>query len=92
MPGLAVYRFGASLYYANAEPFAAEVRGLLKDTREPIRWFCLVAETLDDLDYSGSAVLKIVIEELQKKGRITFALCDLSRSSWTSSSATTCSR
>jgi SulP family sulfate permease len=75
-PGLLMYRFGSSLYYANASRFADEVRGLLKDAREPIRWFCLAAETLDDLDYTGSAVLRRVLEGLRKEG-ITFVACDV---------------
>jgi SulP family sulfate permease len=75
-PGLLMYRFGSSLYYANASRFADEVRGLLKDAGEPIRWFCLVAETLDDLDYTGSAVLKRVLDGLGKEG-ITFVACDV---------------
>jgi SulP family sulfate permease len=75
-PGLLMYRFGSSLYYANASRFADEVRGLLKDAREPIRWFCLVAETMDDLDYTGSAVLKRVMDGLTKEG-IAFVACDV---------------
>ena len=67
-PGLLMYRFGSSLYYANASRFADEVRGLLKDAGEPIRWFCLVAETMDDLDYTGSAVLKRVLDGLAEGG------------------------
>jgi SulP family sulfate permease len=75
-PGLLMYRFGSSLYYANASRFADEVRGLLKDAKEPIRWFCLVAETLDDLDYTGSAVLKRVLDGLRREG-IAFVACDV---------------
>jgi SulP family sulfate permease len=75
-PGLLIYRFGSSLYYANASRFADEVRGLLREAREPIRWFCLVAETLDDLDYTGSAVLKRALDGLRKEG-ITFVACDV---------------
>jgi len=75
-PGLLMYRFGSSLYYANASRFADEVRGLLRDAEEPIRWFCLVAETLDDLDYTGSAVLERVLDGLRKEG-ITFVACDV---------------
>ena len=75
-PGLLMYRFGSSLYYANASRFADEVRGLLKDASEPIRWFCLVAETLDELDYTGSAVLRRVLDGLRKEG-IAFVACDV---------------
>jgi sulfate permease, SulP family len=75
-PGLLMYRFGSSLYYANASRFADEVRRLLAGAAQPIRWFCLVAETLDDLDYTGSAVLKRVLDGLAKEG-ITFVACDV---------------
>ena len=75
-PGLLIYRFGSSLYYANASRFADEVRGLLKTPGEPIRWFCLAAETMDDLDYTGSAVLKRVLDGLKQQG-ITFVACDV---------------
>jgi sulfate permease, SulP family len=75
-PGLLMYRFGSSLYYANASRFADEVRRLLKAPGEPVRWFCLVAETMDDLDYTGSAILKRVLDGLAAEG-ITFVACDV---------------
>ena len=70
--GLLVYRFGASLYYANAARFATEVRELVGKASSPIRWFCLDAGNIEDLDFSGSAVLKATIEALRKRG-VTFA-------------------
>jgi sulfate permease, SulP family len=75
-PGLLMYRFGSSLYYANASRFADEVRAVLAATSEPVRWFCLVAETMDDLDYTGSAVLKRTLDGLAREG-ITFVACDV---------------
>jgi SulP family sulfate permease len=72
--GLLVYRFGASLYYANASRFAAEVRDLVAKTKGPVRWFCLAAGNIEDLDYSGSAVLKATVDELGRRG-ITFVAC-----------------
>jgi high affinity sulfate transporter 1 len=74
--GLLVYRFGASLYYANASRFAAEVRDVVSKARSPIRWFCLAAGNIEDLDFSGSAVLQATIEELGKHG-VTFVACDV---------------
>jgi high affinity sulfate transporter 1 len=77
-PGLLIYRFGSSLYYANASRFADEVRRLLKDATEPVRWFCLAGETMDDLDFTGSTVLARVLTGLTKEG-ITFVACDIQK-------------
>ena len=75
-PGLVVYRFGASLYYANAGRFAEEVRALVDQAPVPARWFCLAAGIVEDLDYSGSAVLKAVVTGLDERG-VTFVMCDV---------------
>ena len=72
--GLLVYRFGASLYYANASRFAAEVRDLVANTKGRVRWFCLAAGNIEDLDFSGSAVLRATVDELGKRG-VTFVAC-----------------
>jgi len=74
--GLLVYRFGASLYYANASRFAAEVRDLVAKSAGPVRWFCLAAGNIEDLDFSGSAVLKATLEDLGRRG-ITFVATDV---------------
>ena len=65
--GLSVYRFGASLYYANAARFADEVRTVLKHSPSAPRWLCFDAANVEDVDFSGSAVLKAVVEELRKQ-------------------------
>jgi MFS superfamily sulfate permease-like transporter len=75
-PGLIVYRFGASLYYANASRFAEEVKALVDQASVPIRWFCLAAGVVEDLDYTGSAVLKAVVAALDERG-VTFVACDV---------------
>ena len=49
--GLVVYRFGADLFYANANSFAEDVRAL---AAEPgIRWVCIDGAAISDVDYSG---------------------------------------
>lgn len=73
-PGLAMYRFGASLYYANASRFAEETRAIRKNAQPPLEWLCLVAEAVIDVDYTGSAMLRAGIERLRKHG-ITLVIC-----------------
>jgi SulP family sulfate permease len=76
-PGLALYRFGASLYYANAGRLVEETRAIRKNADPPLEWLCLVAEAVIDVDYTGSAVLRGAVERLQRHG-ITAVVCDVS--------------
>ena len=43
-PGLIIYRFGADLFYANADRFADEVRASSTQAPAPVRWFVVDAE------------------------------------------------
>ena len=74
--GLMIYRFGASLYYANSARFVEEVAHLARTASEPIRWFCLAMETVNDIDFTAIEVLERVIKGLQENG-ITFVACDV---------------
>lgn len=75
-PGLIVYRFGASLYYANATRFMAEVMDLVEDASPPVRWFVVACGVMGDVDYSGAGALSQIQEELSAKG-IILALADV---------------
>ena len=75
-PGLAMYRFGASLYYANASRLAEEVREIRKNAQPALEWLCVVVEAVIDVDYTGSAVLRAGVERLQKHG-ITVVVCEV---------------
>jgi len=75
-PGLAMYRFGASLYYANTSRFANETREIRKNAQPALEWFCVVAEAMIDVDYTGSTVLRGGIERLHKHG-ITVVVCEV---------------
>ncbi|HTY53089.1 MAG TPA: SulP family inorganic anion transporter [Methanomicrobiales archaeon] len=68
MEGLIMYRFGADLYFANEKRFTEEILSLAKYADPPVRWFCISASNIGDVDYSGSETLKQVHEELAKKG------------------------
>jgi sulfate permease, SulP family len=63
-PGLIVYRFGADLFYANADRFADEVRSLVDKAPESVRWFVLDAGTVTDLDYSAARTVRDLLGEL----------------------------
>jgi high affinity sulfate transporter 1 len=76
-PGVVVYLFGASLYYANSTRFTAEVMDIVDEADPPLRWFVLVGSAMGDVDYSGADALRQVQEELAKKG-ITLVLVDVS--------------
>ena len=70
--GLAVYRFGTSLYYANASHLSDDVTSLAAQG-SPLRWLVLDAAAIGDVDYTAAAVLTRVIEHLRKRD-IRFAL------------------
>lgn len=72
-PGLVMYRFGASLYFANANLFVEDVKRLIDAAQPPLRWFALDAESINDIDTTGAQALEQVIELLHKRG-ITFVL------------------
>ncbi len=56
-PGLAVYHFGASLYYANANRFAEQILKLVEDAGSGLRWVCLDAGAIEDIDFSAARTL-----------------------------------
>ena len=70
--GLVVYRFGSSLYYANASRLIDDVV-ILVEQGGPLRWMILDAAAIGDVDYTAAAVLTRVIEHLRER-RIRFAL------------------
>jgi len=57
LPGLMVYRFHHSMYYANAELMQQEVLRLVDSAQPPVRWFCIDATAVDDIDFSAAATL-----------------------------------
>ena len=44
-PGLVIYRFAASLYYANASRFSEQVLDIVS-SGDPVQWFCVDAEAI----------------------------------------------
>lgn len=76
LPGLLVYRFGASLYYANGAQFTAEIADLTDPTKPPVRWMILESSAIADIDYSGAETLASVLDTLKGRG-VTLVLTDV---------------
>jgi MFS superfamily sulfate permease-like transporter len=67
-PGLMIYRFTHSIYYANAQLFTQEITELVNTAEPPLRWFCIDASAVDDVDYSAAESLRSVFRMLKDKG------------------------
>jgi sulfate permease, SulP family len=65
VPGLVVYRFGTSLYFANASRFVDDVI-MLTTQGGPLRWLVLDGAAIGDVDYTASAALGQAIRELHE--------------------------
>lgn len=65
--GLVMYRFGSSLYFANATAFLDDLRLLTPDGHEP-EWFGLDCAAIGDVDYSAAAALLHTSESLRGRG------------------------
>ena len=54
--GLLVYRFGSGLYFANVARLVADLTTIIGEG-PPVRWLCLDAAAIGDVDYTAAAVL-----------------------------------
>jgi len=64
--GLVVYRFGTSLYYANAAKLVEDVAALAGHGG-PLRWLVVDCPAIGDVDYTASAALVKVVEHLRRR-------------------------
>src|SRR5512133_446192 len=77
LPGLMVYRFHHSMYYANTELFTQEVLELEQAAQPALSWFCIDATAMDDVDFSAAATLREVYKLLKEKSvRLVMASVD----------------
>ena len=67
-PGLAIYRFGAPLFYANAGRFAEEISSLGSQTSSALRWLIVDAEAMTNVDYSAACVVRALHKSLAARG------------------------
>jgi sulfate permease, SulP family len=72
-PGIIFYRFGASLYFANATLFEEEVEKLVTQAATPVQWFVLDAGAMNDIDTTGAETMHQVLKWLGSRG-VTIAV------------------
>ncbi len=70
--GLVIYRFGTSLYYANAARLIADLRALV-DTGAPLSWFVFDCAAVEDIDYTAFTVLSRAVDIARQRG-VRFAV------------------
>jgi high affinity sulfate transporter 1 len=67
LPGLLIYRFTHSMYYANAELLSEQITELANNAEPPLRWLCIDASAIDDVDYSAAETLRSLYGLLKEK-------------------------
>jgi SulP family sulfate permease len=70
--GIAIYRFGTSLYYANATRLLDDLSALTGHGG-PLRWLVLDCAAIGDIDFTASTVLTQVVRHVQQH-RVRFAV------------------
>jgi SulP family sulfate permease len=70
--GLIIYRFGTSLYYANAAKLLADLQALV-EAGGPVRWFVFDCAAVEDIDYTASTVLARAVD-LARQRHVRFAV------------------
>jgi MFS superfamily sulfate permease-like transporter len=68
VPGLIIYHFAHSMYYANAQRLEEEIMHLVNTADPPLRWLCIDAAAVDDVDYSAAETIRSLHTILKDKG------------------------
>jgi sulfate permease, SulP family len=64
--GLVIYRFGTSLYFANAPKLVDDVM-MLTGHGGPVRWLVVDCTAIEDVDYTASVILARLAGQLQQR-------------------------
>ena len=67
-PGLVIFRFDATLFYANASRFTDDIKAVVEGAPTPVRWLVLDCSSIDDVDYSAGLEMSDLITYLHQRG------------------------
>lgn len=76
MPGLIIYRFMHSMYYANIQVLSEEIADLISGAKPPLAWFCIDAVAVNDVDFTAAETLRTLHGNLSGQG-IKLVLCEV---------------
>ena len=68
LPGLMIYRFNHSMYYANAQQLSEEIQTLVNTAQPPLSWLCIDMAAVDDVDYTAAETLRALHASLNQQG------------------------
>ena len=75
-PGLLVYNFAHTMYYANAQQLYEQVVDLASGAQPHLVWFCIGASAVADVDFTAASTLRD-IHGILKKQEIRLVFCDV---------------
>lgn len=75
-PGLVLYRFGAALFYANAERFVDEILAAVQPFPSAVRWVVVDAEAMTHVDYSAARAI-VALKQTLDQGCVVLAFARL---------------
>ncbi len=67
-PGVAVYRFGGPLFFANANLFSRDVEAIVEAAGDTLTYLILDAEAINDIDTTGVEALESLLKLSREKG------------------------
>jgi MFS superfamily sulfate permease-like transporter len=76
IPGLVLFRWDASLFFANAELFHDRVIDALAASPTPVRWLVIAAEPITSVDVTSADMLAELDETLRAAG-ITLCVAEM---------------
>lgn len=76
IPGLALYRFDAPMFFANAALFREQVIELTTRRGDPVRWVVVAAGSITEVDATADQMLLELHDELEELG-VTLAFAEL---------------
>lgn len=68
VPGLLLYRFAHTIYYANSQQLFEQVVGLSDTAEPPLSCFCIDASAVADVDFSAAETIREIYGVLKTRG------------------------